>query len=60
VGEMKASKPQEKARLFRLRNGRITGTLLDAKLLIREIHEILSSVSDIVLASNALPEKGKV
>jgi hypothetical protein len=50
---------KEKARLFSLRNGRLTGTLLDRKLLGREIHEIFSSVKDIVLGSNALTPKGK-
>ena len=50
---------REKARLLSVKNGRITGVLLDAGLLSHEIHEIFSSVKDIVLGSNALTPKGK-
>ena len=50
---------REKGRLLSVKNGRITGVLLDARLLSREIHEIFSSVKDIVLGSNALTPKGK-
>jgi hypothetical protein len=50
---------RQKARLFSLKNGRLEATILDRKLLARELHAILSSVKDIVLGSSALTEKGQ-